>query len=271
LEELYEGIDFHEWHEVIPSVAGYEPYVPASFEDAEQHPHIFRSNDQLLAYEAAKHTELHAKMITIVEFIIGVNKLHEMWQLFDGEKYPDTEFEEYPGASFVFALSLHDKKYLKLYADFLLSIEKKYAVVDRDNPTKVSIEHSFKYFGYDIIRQIKKWGWCSDTYYLLLAYWFFDDTEKEVVLEYLSHTGFPLDLKDDSNFTPFVESLESLLKQSHFSNEELMEKHTGLFNELVDNPMIFTDGEKEKQLKIHYQELTGTIQSKKRIEELDEI
>ncbi len=231
LRKLYKKIDFDLWYEVIPSVVGYEPYLPVSFEDAEQHAEIFRNNDQLLAYKSAQYPQLHAKMIEIVEFIMDVNKRHKMWVLFDGKTYVGTTFEEYPGSSFVFALALQDKKYLELYADFLLSIEVKYSVSKRDN-SKIPIDHSFKYFGYDIITQIKKWNWCAETYYLLLAYWFFDK-EKDAVLEYVSRTGFPVDLKEEADYWHFVEALKQILKKTDFSEEDKRGKYFDLFKELT--------------------------------------
>ena len=246
LEELDEMVAFHKWHDEIPLVVGYKPYLPVSFEEAEESPQTFRNNEQLLAYESAQYPELHEKMISIVNFIIHINKRRDMWALYDDE--------EYPGISFVFALALQDKKYLELYADFLLSIEVKYAVSGRENPQKIPIEHSFKYFGYDIITQIKKWNWCAETYYLLLAYWFFDDKEKDAVLEYLSRTGFPVDLKEDADYWHFVESLKQILKKSGFSEEDKRGKYFDLFKELTFF-IILNDKKTEESLNICYRNI----------------
>ncbi len=147
LEELDEMVAFHKWHDEIPLVVGYEPYLPISFKDAEQHAEIFRNNDQLLAYESAQYPELHNKMISIVKFIMDVNKCHEEWELFEEDGV------EYPGASFVFALASEDKKYLQLCAEFLISIESKYGNIGCGE--KRPIDFSFLYFGYDIIKLIK--------------------------------------------------------------------------------------------------------------------
>lgn len=232
LEDVWEMIAFYEWREAIPLVVGHEPYLPVSFEDTEQHSQTFRGDEQLLAYESAKHTELHDQMISIVKLIMDINKRHKMWKLYDDE--------EYPGISFAFALALQDKKQVSLHADFLLSVESRFTIL---------------YVEYDIIKLIKKWGWCPDTYYLLFTYWFSNDKEKESVLEYLSRTGFSIDLKEDSpDHEHFIQSLKRILKQSGFSNEELRGKYLDLFNELIDKYVIFDSKEMAKSLKVRYQE-----------------
>ncbi len=267
LDDLWEGIDLKEWQEVIPSVVGHKPYLPESLEDAELHAETFRGNDQLLAYELVQYPELHDKMISIVNFIIHINKRRNMWALYDDE--------EYPGASFIFALALQDKKYLELYADFLLSIEVKYAISGRENPQKIPIDHSFKYFGYDIITQIKKWDWCPETYHLLFAYWFFDDKEKESVLEYLSRTGFPVDLKEETNYRHFVESLAQILKKSNFSEEDKQGKYLDLFKELASKYIIVDSNETAESLHVCYQDIIENrqpvVKLKEIIEEIEEI
>jgi len=244
LEDVWEMIASDEWCEAIPLVVGHKPYLPVSFEDAEQHLQTFRGNDQLLAYESAKHTELHHEIISIVKFIIDVNKRHEMWKLHDDE--------EYPGISFAFALALQDKKQVSLYADFLLSVESRFTIL---------------YVGYDIIKLIKKWGWCPDTYYLLFAYWFSNDKKKESVLEYLSRTGFPIDLKEKSpDHEHFIQSLKLILKQPSFSDEELQGKYVDLFNELIDKYITSDNKEMAESLKVRYQEIIENLRNVGQIE-----
>lgn len=90
LEELYESIDFDEWQEAFPSVSGYECFSPHNFEECEANPHAFRSDEQVIASELVKYPEFHNKMISIIAFIMDINKRSLMWELYDDEEYPGT-------------------------------------------------------------------------------------------------------------------------------------------------------------------------------------
>lgn len=73
------------------------------------------------------------------------------------------------------------------------------------------------HISYDIVCIIKKWGYDSEIFYLLLAYWFSNDKEKRPALEYLLGNGFSINLKEDiSVYENFVQALRLFLSKSGY-------------------------------------------------------
>ena len=230
LPEIYEGVDFHQWHEKFPSIVGYEPHLPHSFEDIEQYPDSFRSDDQVIAYEMVKYPEFHEQMVDTVRFVMEYNSAPDlgMWYSYDDE--------EYPGLSYASALSLHDAKYISLFSEFLLTIEPRFTVL---------------YLAYDIIKVVKKWGWTTDSYHLLLVYWFSSDKAKRDALDYLLKTGFAIRLSenDATQNEDFVQALKLFSQALNRSDEGSQANYIKLFDDLFDGYIFTTKSEKTEKLK----------------------
>ncbi len=73
-------------------------------------------------------------------------------------------------------------------------------------------------------------------------------------MEYLSRTGFPVDLKEDADYWHFVESLKQILKKSGFSEEDKRGKYFDLFKELTFF-IILNDKKTEESLNICYRNI----------------
>ncbi len=94
-------------------------------------------------------------------------------------------------------------------------------------------------------------------------------------MAYLSQTGFPVDLKEETSYRNFVESLMQILKKSGFSEADKRGKYLDFFKELVDNHIIVDSDETAESLHVCYQDIIENrqpaIQPKETIEEIEEI
>ncbi|MFV0538271.1 MAG: hypothetical protein ACK5M3_13025 [Dysgonomonas sp.] len=241
LEELYEDIGYNRWTETFPSVVGYESYLPVSFEDAERNANKFRGEEHIIAYEIVKHPDLQPRMVRIIEKVINVNEVSFMWKLYKGE--------EYPGVSFAFALAIEDAKYLNLFAKLLYS--------DEFNPKMLNLE-------YDIIKLVRKWGWCEEIYDLLLVYWFSSGNDgKDKMLEYLIKAG-NLDLIEllnkEENISIFFEGLRRFFERVDFDLYDAGD-YIGRFDELIGGFLFPGNDQKITEMHNRFLQLFETMKN----------
>ncbi len=243
-DALEDILDDREWLEMFPTVFGYEPLLPSSIEDVIEYPDALYSDDHAIASKAILNPSFHSIMQEIVNAMIFTNIHCKRWDMEDGV--------EQPGVSFARVLALYNIGYVRLYADFLLSLGNNYAE---------------KFQCYDIVRIIQKWGWQKDTYYLIFAYWFLSKDKKYEVVNFLTANGFSLstNLENNVNNNIFQEALKSFLLKANFDERDLSEKYFYIYEDLL---RLYTFKDNEQMVAsfaTDYLELINNTNSHERI------
>ncbi|MDU1890468.1 MAG: hypothetical protein E6767_07225 [Dysgonomonas sp.] len=150
LDGIAKGVDgkSYEWYNnLFPQLdVDYEFDSPEEHMDGILDEGTYRGIEDVVASEAIKHPELHAKMQQLVEKVTEINnKYRETW----------IDDEEHAATHFALKLALYDPKYIPLYTAFLDSNDLNHEV----------------YQMFDISVIINKWGWIPETYLLYVTRW----------------------------------------------------------------------------------------------------
>lgn len=241
-------IDSEEWYSAFPKVEGYKYFSPEGYEDIENE-NTFRGRDHAIAHETVKNPMFHEKIIVLTKFLIVKNVSAPEPILADTY--------EHAGTCYAVELALHDKKHILLYANFLLSNDIYY--------------ERFQHF--DFVRIIRKWAWCSETYYLLFAHMFSQSEYFHDDIDYLNYNAYPLHkgLLDDPEETDiFFSSLKLFLEEITFDVKdiELKDFAVKLFDKLVNKHIYPDDEENTTRLNNRFSLLLEELKARK--EELEE-
>lgn len=245
IETVYSGGD---WNSIFPNISGYNIFSPEGHGDMEEYPDSFRGADHAIAHQSVKYTELHPKIAELVKIIMVGNVIHDDVIL--------ASIFEHAGTHYAVELALVDKKYIKNYAEFLMTNNMYYERFQR----------------FDFVSVVRKWGWHDETYYLLFAYMLLEGEYFDEDLKYLNFNEYSLQekmLDNKEEEDKFLDSLCFFLREiNHEVEDEEQNKFMeNMFGELVkkhiysDNPVFPEEKERSEKLRERFPEIIEKLKN----------
>jgi len=236
-----------EWKKAFPKVSGYSYFIPQSYQDIEEYPESFRSDDHAIAYETAKYPELYSKIEKLLSILIVKNIL--------GPTPIMSNMYELAGTHYVTELVLHNKTYIKLYTDFIIFNE----------------ERKERFHSIDFIRIVRKWDWIYETYYLLFARFFSGKESFDDDLDYLNYNVSTLKkgrLDKDSEKNIFFTAIKDFLLKIGFKSSDKAYNKTlaDLFEKMIIKHIFLDKPNSVEKIKAHY---LGILNNLEEIEEIN--
>ncbi len=244
-----------EWDSIFPMMIEYKYFIPEGHGDMEEYPNSFRETDHVVAHQSMKYPELYPKIKELIKIVTNKNAINK-------DRVILADIFEHAGTHYAVELAIVDKKYIKMYAEFLLTNDTYYERFQR----------------FDFVRIVRQWGWCNETYYLLFAYMIWNGEYFHDDVNYLNFNGYSLQKKMQDNKEEedkFINSLGFFLKEIDYDteNEDLNSKTYGMFMQLV-RKQIYTDNfifpkekEKSEKLKKRFSEVIERLKNKDSFEQ----